>query len=151
MNSPSIDNKLEELKATRQEVNLLLAELKAEVKEAKKILIAITEIKNDNWSDVIAETVDQGLEEYKDTLKDSIEKGTQAVYDRFDAISKMLLEGTTRGKRDQTLVDLTRTMLITERAQKMAAYESAVSGVEYTPDDFMIRATNALIKEGRIE
>lgn len=96
MNDPN--QKIEQLKEATRSANEVLSDLKRTLREIKQIRDEVDEVIATAFEEKIADKVSTTLADYQESLNAAIDKGTQAVFDRFDTITKTLL-GETKGAR----------------------------------------------------
>lgn len=82
-------NKVDELKEATREANAMLKDLKRERQEVQKLVDSIPVL--------VKKLLDEGLGEIAkkelDALGDNIDLATAKIYQRFDTIEKLLLDG----------------------------------------------------------
>ena len=95
----SPDEKIKELKQATRAANEVLAELKDTLKDVKKARDEISKLLESAFEDQIASVVSDTLASYKESIDKAIDDATQAVFDRFETISKTLLGETKEARR----------------------------------------------------
>lgn len=97
MNDPN--QKIEQLKEATRSANEVLSDLKRTLREIKQIRDEVDEVIATAFEEKIADKVSTTLADYQESLNAAIDKGTQAVFDRFDTITKTLLGETKEARR----------------------------------------------------
>lgn len=94
--------KVGELRQATREANETLKDFKHALRDGEDLLKRMAEVKEDLilvsnsvFNDRMSDEVEAGLEDYRASLDRQIEAATQAVYERFDTLGRILL-----GKED---------------------------------------------------
>lgn len=93
------DEDVARLKEATREAHEVIKDLKRAVADARETHRLLHACVQDALNAGIGEQVQQGLDEYKDSLNKAIDDATQAVYTRFDQIADILLGEDKQSKR----------------------------------------------------
>lgn len=90
----------ESLRSLIRDANLVLAEFKTLMREARKMKDEVAQIAADQFRGMIEEKVEEELEKFKKHTLDAIESSEEAINRRFDTLRDILLGEDSRSKRE---------------------------------------------------
>lgn len=96
---PTTDEEVARLKEATREAHEALKDLKRGVEEAKEAHRLLHACVEQALNDGIGKQVQEGLDEYKESLAAAIDGATEAVYKRFDQIADILTGEDKQSKR----------------------------------------------------
>lgn len=99
MTPDKYDEKINALKVATREANEALAAVKTTLREVKKERTEIEKLIEHQFDEKIKDQVAESLATYQTALDNAVESSTQAVFDRFDKITAMLLGETKEARR----------------------------------------------------
>ena len=99
MTPDKYDEKINALKVAMREANETLAAVKFTLKEIRKEREEIEKLIEHRFDEKIRDQVADSLATYQTALDKAVEDSTQAVFDRFDLITKTLLGETKRDRK----------------------------------------------------
>ena len=90
-----------ELRAATREAHEAMQDMRILLEECRAITVemaTIVKVEIDGW---ISDQVKAGLADYNDTMLGAIDDATEAVYNRFDVLVRILCEGTKAQQRKE--------------------------------------------------
>lgn len=108
----TVEEEVEALRAVVREAHEAIQDLNRAIRQGRKVVIDIEEAAGGDVAQRINEAVRIGLESYSETIRVATEQATDAVYERFDTISKMLLgeDRAARRKHGASLPELAESL-----------------------------------------